>query len=68
MIERKTSRHLSHILASGRRGGWVNYFHLHNSTRVFVGNAFLEQRMRKYLQGFAVFSGRRFSTGFVESG
>lgn len=32
--------------------GWVNYFHLHNSTRVFVRQRFfLEQRMRKYLQG-----------------
>ena len=31
--------------------GWVNYFHLHNSTRVFVGQRFfLEQRMRKYLR------------------
>ena len=31
--------------------GWVNYFHLHNSTRVFVRQRFfLEQRMRKYLQ------------------
>jgi hypothetical protein len=29
----------------------VNYFHLHNSTRVFVRQRFfLEQRMRKYLQ------------------
>ena len=32
--------------------GWVNYFHLHNSTRVFVRQRFfLEQRMRKYLRG-----------------
>jgi group II intron reverse transcriptase/maturase len=32
--------------------GWVSYFHLHNSTRVFVRQRFfLEQRMRKYLQG-----------------
>ena len=32
--------------------GWVNYFHLHNSTRVFVRQSFfLEQRMRKYLRG-----------------
>jgi hypothetical protein len=32
--------------------GWVNYFHLHNSTRVFVRQRFfLEQRMSKYLQG-----------------
>lgn len=32
--------------------GWVNYFHLHNSTRVFCRQRFfLEQRMRKYLQG-----------------
>lgn len=32
--------------------GWVNYFHLHNSTPVFVRQRFfLEQRMRKYLQG-----------------
>ena len=32
--------------------GWVKYFHLHNSTRVFVRQRFfLEQRMRKYLQG-----------------
>jgi RNA-directed DNA polymerase len=32
--------------------GWVNYFHLHNSTRVFARQRFfLEQRMRKYLQG-----------------
>ena len=31
--------------------GWVNYFHLHNSTRVFVRQRFfLEQRIRKYLQ------------------
>jgi len=31
--------------------GWVNYFHLHNSTRVFIRQRFfLEQRMRKYLQ------------------
>lgn len=31
--------------------GWVNYFHLHNSTRVFARQRFfLEQRMRKYLQ------------------
>jgi RNA-directed DNA polymerase len=31
--------------------GWVNYFHVHNSTRVFVRQRFfLEQRMRKYLQ------------------
>ena len=31
--------------------GWVNYFHLHNSTRVFTRQRFfLEQRMRKYLQ------------------
>ncbi len=31
--------------------GWVNYFHLHNSTRVFARQQFfLEQRMRKYLQ------------------
>jgi RNA-directed DNA polymerase len=31
--------------------GWVNYFHLHNSTRVFCRQRFfLEQRMRKYLQ------------------
>jgi group II intron reverse transcriptase/maturase len=32
--------------------GWVNYFHLYNSTRVFCRQRFfLEQRMRKYLQG-----------------
>ena len=32
--------------------GWVNYFHLHNSTRVFTRQRFfLEQRMRKYLRG-----------------
>jgi RNA-directed DNA polymerase len=32
--------------------GWVNYFHLHNSTRVFVRQRFfLEQRIRKYLRG-----------------
>jgi RNA-directed DNA polymerase len=32
--------------------GWINYFHLHNSTRVFVRQRFfLEQRMRKYLRG-----------------
>jgi RNA-directed DNA polymerase len=32
--------------------GWVHYFHLHNSTRVFVRQRFfLEQRIRKYLQG-----------------
>ena len=32
--------------------GWLNYFHLHNSTRVFARHRFfLEQRMRKYLQG-----------------
>jgi hypothetical protein len=31
--------------------GWVNYFHLHNSTRVFCRQRFfLEQRIRKYLQ------------------
>lgn len=31
--------------------GWVNYFHVHNSTRVFRRQRFfLEQRMRKYLQ------------------
>ncbi|MBI3468274.1 MAG: hypothetical protein HY000_35165, partial [Planctomycetes bacterium] len=31
--------------------GWVNYFHVHNSTRVFARQRFfLEQRMRKYLQ------------------
>ena len=31
--------------------GWVNYFHLHNSTRIFVRQRFfLEQRMRKYLR------------------
>jgi RNA-directed DNA polymerase len=31
--------------------GWVNYFHLHNSTRVFARQRFfLEQRLRKYLQ------------------
>ena len=31
--------------------GWVNYFHLHNSTRDFARQRFfLEQRMRKYLQ------------------
>ena len=31
--------------------GWVNYFHLHNSTRVFARQRFfLEQRMRKYPQ------------------
>ena len=31
--------------------GWVNYFHLHNCTRVFMRQRFfLEQRMRKYLQ------------------
>jgi RNA-directed DNA polymerase len=31
--------------------GWVNYFHLHNSTQVFTRQRFfLEQRMRKYLQ------------------
>ena len=31
--------------------GWVNYFHVHNSTQVFERQRFfLEQRMRKYLQ------------------
>ncbi len=31
--------------------GWVNYFHLHNSTRVFARQRFfLEQRLRKYVQ------------------
>ena len=31
--------------------GWVNYFHVHNSTRVFRQQRFfLEQRTRKYLQ------------------
>ena len=31
--------------------GWVNYFHVHNSTRVCARQRFfLEQRMRKYLQ------------------
>jgi len=31
--------------------GWVNYFHVHNSTRVFARQRFfLEQRMRKVLQ------------------
>jgi RNA-directed DNA polymerase len=31
--------------------GWVNYFHVHNSTRVFARQRFfLEQRLRKYLQ------------------
>lgn len=31
--------------------GWVNYFHVHNSTRVFTRQRFfLEQRLRKYLQ------------------
>jgi RNA-directed DNA polymerase len=31
--------------------GWVNYFHVHNSTQVFTRQRFfLEQRMRKYLQ------------------
>lgn len=31
--------------------GWVNYFHVHNSTRVFSRQRFfLEQRTRKYLQ------------------
>jgi group II intron reverse transcriptase/maturase len=31
--------------------GWSNYFHVHNSTRVFRRQRFfLEQRMRKYLQ------------------
>ena len=31
--------------------GWVNYFHLHNSTQAFRRQRFfLEQRMRKYLQ------------------
>ncbi len=31
--------------------GWVKYFHVHNSTRVFARQRFfLEQRMRKYLQ------------------
>lgn len=32
--------------------GWVNYFYLYNSTRVFCRQRFfLEQRTRKYLQG-----------------
>jgi hypothetical protein len=32
--------------------GWVNYFHLQNSTRVFARQRFfLEQRLRKYLRG-----------------
>ena len=31
--------------------GWVTYYHVHNSTRVFKRQRFfLEQRMRKYLQ------------------
>ena len=31
--------------------GWVNYFHLYNSTQVFTRQRFfLEQRRRKYLQ------------------
>ena len=31
--------------------GWVNYFHRHNSTRIFARQRFfLEQRMRKYLR------------------
>jgi hypothetical protein len=31
--------------------GWVNYFYVHNSTKVFTRQRFfLEQRMRKYLQ------------------
>jgi hypothetical protein len=31
--------------------GWVNYFHLHNSTQVFTRQRFfLEQRMLKYLR------------------
>ena len=31
--------------------GWVNYFHLHNSTQAFQRQRFfLEQRMDKYLQ------------------
>lgn len=31
--------------------GWVNYFHVHNSTRVFARlRFFLEQRLRKYVQ------------------
>ncbi len=31
--------------------GWVNYFHVHNSTRVFTRQRFfMEQRIRKYLQ------------------
>jgi len=31
--------------------GWVNYFYVHNSTRVFARQRFfLEQRLRKYLQ------------------
>jgi RNA-directed DNA polymerase len=31
--------------------GWVNYFHVHNSTRVFTRQRyFLEQRMLKYLR------------------
>jgi RNA-directed DNA polymerase len=39
--------------------GWVNYFHVHNSTRVFARHRFFfEQRMRKYLQK------RRQSKGF----
>jgi len=39
--------------------GWVNYFHLHNSTRVFRRQRFfLEQRMRKCLQK------RRQKTGY----
>jgi len=32
--------------------GWVNYFYLYNSARVFCRQRFfLEQRIRKYLQG-----------------
>ena len=39
--------------------GWVNYFYLYNSTRVFCRQRFfLEQRTRKYLQG------RRQTKGF----
>src|SRR5262249_47297755 len=44
--------------------GWGNYFHLHNSTRVFVRQRFfLEQRMRKYLQGRRQVKGFGFAGG-----
>ena len=42
--------------------GWVNYFHVHNSTRVFTRQRyFLERRMLKYLRGRRQIKGFRSS-------